>query len=156
MSELKQETIVITPHDLPLHCAGPQTKPGTATHACFCRSNPTAASNALIAAQFTGSKAKPAIIKPEDARMKRTAPLLLIFALGRLRLAKAVRPTAPSRVVAETQTYTIDYKAAKGSERIKAACQQQPPDYRRAASRRHCGNPHPSAIVGQRRRICQP
>ena len=26
MSELKQETIVITPHDLPLHCAGPQNE----------------------------------------------------------------------------------------------------------------------------------
>ena len=26
MSELKQETIVITPYDLPLHCAGPQNE----------------------------------------------------------------------------------------------------------------------------------
>ena len=26
MSELKQDTIVITPHDLPLHCAGPQNE----------------------------------------------------------------------------------------------------------------------------------
>ena len=26
MSELKQETIVITPHDLPLHRAGPQNE----------------------------------------------------------------------------------------------------------------------------------
>ena len=26
MSELKQETIVITPHDLPLHCAGLQNE----------------------------------------------------------------------------------------------------------------------------------
>ena len=52
--------------------------------------------------------------------MKRTAPLLLIFALAACGSQKAVRPTAPAPVVAETQTYTIDYKAAKGSERIKA------------------------------------
>ena len=26
MSELKQDTIVITPHDLPLDCAGPQNE----------------------------------------------------------------------------------------------------------------------------------
>ena len=26
MSKLKQETIVITTHDLPLHCAGPQNE----------------------------------------------------------------------------------------------------------------------------------
>ena len=44
--------------------------------------------------------------------MKRTAPLLLIFALAACGSQKAVRPTAPAPVVAETQTYTIDYKAA--------------------------------------------
>lgn len=26
MSKLNQETIVITPHDLPLHCSGPQNE----------------------------------------------------------------------------------------------------------------------------------
>ena len=52
--------------------------------------------------------------------MKRTAPLLLIFTLAACGSQKAVRPMAPAPTVAETQTYTIDYKAAKGSERIKA------------------------------------
>ena len=51
--------------------------------------------------------------------MKRTAPLLLIFALAACGSQKAVRPTAPAPVVAATPTYIIDYKAAKVSERIK-------------------------------------
>ncbi|UOO82913.1 hypothetical protein LVJ83_05480 [Uruburuella testudinis] len=46
--------------------------------------------------------------------------LLLIFACTACGSQKAVRPEAPAPIVAATQTYTIDYRAAKGNSRIRA------------------------------------
>ncbi|MDO5640627.1 MAG: hypothetical protein Q4G28_12250 [Neisseria sp.] len=52
--------------------------------------------------------------------MKHIAPLLLIFTLAACGSQRAVRPEAPAPQVVETQTYTIEYRAAQGRDRIKA------------------------------------
>lgn len=52
--------------------------------------------------------------------MKYITPLLLILVCSACGSQRAVRPEAPLPSVAETQTYTIDYRAAKGKGHIKA------------------------------------
>ncbi len=52
--------------------------------------------------------------------MKYIAPLLLILACAACGSQRPVRPEAPSPQVVENQTYTIDYRAAKGNGRIRA------------------------------------
>lgn len=92
-------------------------KLGTATLAYFCRSNPTALSNARIAAPSTIWKAKPkATTNLRGAQpMRRYIPSLLLAAiLSACGSQRAVRPEAPAPVVAEIQNNTISYRAANG------------------------------------------
>lgn len=43
-------------------------------------------------------------------------PLLMVFTLAACGSQRAVRPEAPAPVIAETQTYTINYRSAKGQK----------------------------------------